>query len=119
MKKILLLLAALAMGLPAAGQASPTPTTFGHRYEAYAPPNVFGNWYEVGAHLGAATFKITARPLGNSAIVGEVHYFAEDGRETIKPFTQEITIRTANGVAAVKVRFKGIPTGTAVEVEVD
>ena len=119
MKKALLLLAAVVIGLPAAGQASPTPTTLGHRYDAYAPPNFFGNWYEVGAHLGPTTFKITARPLGNSEIASEVRYFASNGQEKIETFTREIRIQTGNGVGAVKVRFKGIPTGTAVEVDVD
>jgi hypothetical protein len=119
MKKTLVLLAVLAVGLPGTGQASPNPAAFSYRYKVWAPPNVFGDWYEVGAHTAARSFKITARPIGSTAIVGEVHYFAEDGRETIEPFTREIMIRTGNFVAPVKVRFKGIPLGTAVEVNVD
>jgi hypothetical protein len=85
-------------------------------YNAYAPPNAWGTPVALRAHLGAATITISYRVVGDTVVVGEVAYFNKDGNEVKEMFNGEITIRTGNVVAQPKVRFKGIPLGSAVTV---
>jgi hypothetical protein len=107
--------AGLALLAAIAGVAS---TAHAATYHAYAPPNAFGVWVQVGAHANATAFSISATPVGATSIVGEVRYFGVDGREKIEPFIGSTVIRTCNCVATVQVRFKGIPLGSAVDVNV-
>ena len=87
---------------------------------AQALPNVFGPQVDVVSHLGSVGVSLTAKPLGNTVIVGEIEYWAkaDDKEKTKKEFNKEIEIRTADVVGTVKVRFKGIPLGSVVEVVV-
>lgn len=109
----LLLLGALATGLALA------PATRAGTYSVWAGPNVFGPWVQVASHASAITYKISAIPVGNTAIVGEVMYFGVDGQRKIESFHRQITIRTCPCVGVVQVRFKGIPFGSAVDVNVN
>lgn len=87
-------------------------------YAAYAPPaylDKWGIWTRIAEHTGRAGFHITAEPVGSTVITGQVRYYKTDSEQHTEGFTTEITIQTANVVAAVEVRFKGWPLGTAVK----
>jgi hypothetical protein len=87
---------------------------------AQALPNTFGPQVDVVSHLGSVAVSLSAKPLGKTTIVGEIEYWAspEDKETTKKQFYGDIQIRTGKVVGVVKVRFKGIPLGSAVEVTV-
>ena len=109
---------ALTLAVAIAGLASAdNPTT----YHAYAPPIVFGPWTKVGEHTGSARFLIIAKPVGSTFIQCEVEYFDSDGHKKVEQFpgNTPIRIKTCDCYATVRVRCKGIPTGTAVEIEVN
>jgi hypothetical protein len=109
---------AACLALLAAIAAVPSLARAG-THHAYAPPNVFGPWVQVGAHSGAASFSISASPVGSTAIVGEVRYYGADGRLRIEPFYGPKSIQTCNCYGTVQVRFKGVPLGSAVDVYVN
>jgi hypothetical protein len=108
----------LSVGTLAAGLMLIATTVHAATFSAYAGPNVFGPWTQIGSHAGAITYTINASPVGNTAIVGEVAYFAADGQRKVEPFYGSTVIRTCNCYATVQVRFKGIPLGSAVNVNV-
>jgi hypothetical protein len=108
--------AGLALLASIAGVASTAHAT---TYHAYAPPNVFGGWVQVGAYANATSFSISVTPVGATAIVGEVRYFGTDGQLKIEQFFGSIAIQTCNCVGTLQVRFKGIPLGSAVNVNVN
>jgi hypothetical protein len=89
-------------------------------YTTYAWPNVFGPWTQVGATTYPRNFVITARPVGNTSVVGEVMYFKDVHQPAVvEQFVGRTVIKTGPGVSTVKVRFKGTPFGSAVAVHVD
>ncbi|MFN0017200.1 MAG: hypothetical protein ACKVP0_03010 [Pirellulaceae bacterium] len=92
-------------------------------FDAYAPPaGVWGKHVVVANHLGAVTIKVTAKPVsGATLVIGEIEYFADakDAKPTRKEFRGSITVRTGEAVGSVKVRLKGIPTGTVVTLVVE
>ncbi len=102
-----------------AGMAGPVSTAHAEDHIVQAGPNVFGRWYQVGAHAGAVTYTITATPIGGSSIDGEVLYFGADGRQHQDRLVRYTVIRTCDCVGTVKVRFRGIPLGTAVKVTIN
>jgi hypothetical protein len=110
---------AVLVGMLAAGLMPFATTVQGATYPAYAGPNVFGPWAQVGSHAGAITYTISASPVGKTMIVGEVMYFGVDGQRKVEPFYGSTVIRTCNCWATVLVRFKGIPLGTVVNVSVN
>ena len=87
------------------------------RFSAYAPPVIYGAWQEVAAHIGSVTYTITVAPVGDTLLMGEVMYFKGTGAgtQTVESIVQTATITTSDSVATVKVIFKGVPTGTAVD----
>lgn len=87
-------------------------------YSAYAGPGVFGSWTQVGAYLSSVRFSISASPVGKTAIVGEARYYGTDGQLKVEPFYGSTTVTTCNCVGTLQVRFKGLPLGTAVNVDV-
>ena len=96
-----------------------TPTAHASTYSAYAGPNVFGPWIQIGAHAGAVAYSIKATPVGSTTIVGEVAYFGVDGQRKVEPFYGSTVIRTCHCVGTIQVHFKGIPTGSAVTVTIN
>jgi hypothetical protein len=111
---------ALLAGILTAGLVPLISTAHaGTTYNLYAPPHTFGPWTHVGAHAGSAGFKITATPLGNTAVVGEVQWFDVDGRQKVSQFHGVTYVRTCNCYGTIKVRLKGIPLGSAVTVTVN
>lgn len=83
-----------------------------------APAGKFGPDLALRAHLGKATYTISYKAVGKTLVLGEVDYYNEAGKLVTEPFNGTITIKTGNVVAQPKVRFKGIPTGSAVNVTV-
>jgi len=74
-----------------------------------APPNVFGPWQTIASYGGEVQYTLSASPLGDTQIFGEVRFGAET-----RSFADHITFRTRNEWSNVDVRFKGIPLGTAI-----
>jgi len=58
--------------------------------------------------------EISASPVGDTRLTGEVLYCAANGW-VWTVFDDSVSISTGNAVAAVSVRFKAFPYGTAVE----
>jgi hypothetical protein len=96
-------------------------TAIAKDFDVYAGPSAFGPRVEVGAHLGAATFRITYDVVGKTVVIGEVSYFKhkDDKEPTREKFNRAITIRTGNCAGSVHVRLKGIPSGSACKVTVE
>jgi hypothetical protein len=109
-------LAALTLGLADALLLAPRAeaTT---RFEAYAAAGTFGPWYDLPGQLGPLTYVVRYGALGRgTAVTAEVKYAAADGQEVIVPFNDSVAFRTGNFAAVPKVRFRGIPFGSAVTV---
>jgi hypothetical protein len=88
-----------------------------YNFDAYAPPVVFGQWYDLPGHLGAVTYTVKYKVVGNTVVTGEVKYFDAAGKLRTMPFSGgEVTFRTGESVAQPKIRFKGVPTGSVVRV---
>jgi hypothetical protein len=85
------------------------------------PSGIWGRQVDVANHLGPVPLTISAKPVGKTVVVGEVEYWkdANDKDPTRQMFSGSITITTGKVVGTVKVRFKGIVTGSVVEVHVD
>lgn len=85
-------------------------------YTGYASPSAvgWGSWVPVGSHGGSVTYRLTARALGNTSLVGQVRYQGPQG-ERVETFYGSVTIRTGNAYGNVYVRFQGQPLGSAVE----
>jgi hypothetical protein len=95
------------------------PLTFAaDRLAGYAPPGVFGPWREIRASIGSATYTISYKTLGKTAVDAEVAYVDETGKARVKPFVHSVRFTTGNCVSAPCVRFRGIPFGSALEVTV-
>jgi len=86
---------------------------------AYAPPNYFGTWTQVGAHIGAAHYSITVTPVGNTVVASEVRYFDVNGHMRIQPFHGRIEIDTGDSYGTIQIRCKGIPLGSAVKIDIN
>jgi hypothetical protein len=87
-------------------------------HDAYAPPAKYGPTLSLRAHLGTATYSISYEAVGSTKVIGEVTYINAKGKEVTEEFNGSITIKCGNVVAQPKVRFKGIPLGSAVKVTV-
>lgn len=85
-------------------------------YNAYAGPNTWGPALQLN-HIGSVTYTISYSALGKTSVIGEVTYEGPGGQVT-KQFNGSITFTTGRVVAAIKVRFKGTPFGSAVRVTV-
>lgn len=84
-------------------------------FDAYAPPMVFGKWKTILSHAGSQRVTIEVEPVGNTIVIGEVRYWQREDKQITCQFKDSITIQTAKVVAVIEVRFKGNPTGTAVQ----
>jgi hypothetical protein len=90
------------------------------RSQVYAPPNAFGNWEIVAAHVGGpTTYQISVEPIGDANVVGQVKYFDVDNHEQVKDFSGATEVKTGNSVDNVWVRLKGLVTGTSCWVDVN
>ena len=86
--------------------------------EFYAPPIAFGSWQKLFSHLGEPNrFTIVATPLGDTVITGEVRYYDIKNDLRVQSFPNEITIEVGKCVCDVDLRFRGVPTGSAVDVK--
>jgi len=86
-------------------------------FNIWAPPNFFGPWVIVASHGGVVRYTIQASAVGSTLVIGEVKYYSQTG-ERIEQFRDVARITTGNAWANVRVRFKGIPLGSSVEVRV-
>ncbi|MCC5468521.1 hypothetical protein [Pelosinus baikalensis] len=82
-------------------------------FELQALPGIYGVWLEIATHLNSSDYTITAEPLGDTEILGQVKYFNTNNAEIVKDFHREISI-TTGGMGTVSVRFKGFPFGSVV-----
>ena len=64
--------------------------------------------------MGPVRYTISYTPLGDTRIEGEVKFYATDGRLYVIRTYDGMWIKCGNVVGKVWVRFKGIPTGSAV-----
>jgi hypothetical protein len=85
-------------------------------FESYAPPVVWGPWQVVASHAGSVNYEISVEPIGDTVIYGQVQYWKGNGggNQVVEDFRESTNVSTSNSYANVEVRFKGIPTGTAV-----
>jgi hypothetical protein len=88
------------------------------RFDAYAGPCIFGPTYNLRAHIGAAPYTISYQAIGKTVVTGEVTFIDVFGKQVTVPFNGTISFRTGNFVGVPKVRFKGVPFGSAVKVTV-
>jgi hypothetical protein len=85
-----------------------------NRKQVYAPPNVFGEWTEIAAHIGGPMkFKVRVEPIGETIVTGEIEYFDKDNKKVSRSFFKEATVEVGNSYASVRVRLKGTPFGSS------
>lgn len=88
-------------------------------YIFYAPPLVFSPWVVVGSHVGQITYTISFKPQGDTQIQAQVRYFENKNLPRVeRDILSGTSITTSDSVANVEMRFKGIPTGSAVDVSI-
>ncbi|TBA03105.1 hypothetical protein [Rhizobium ruizarguesonis] len=87
----------------------------------YAPPMVWGPEVTVASHIGSVTFNISYEAVGDTLVIGRVIYFKgeDSGKQVTEEFKDDTTITTSDSVANVRCQFKGIPTGSAVDITCD
>ncbi len=108
-------LACLAVGLSTIGSSAHAAGGI----SAWAPPGAWGVWQQLASQIsGPITYKITAEPVGSTAVVGQVAYVDETGKEHIMDFHKDVTFRTGNYSHWIRVRFKGFPLVTVVAVTI-
>ena len=84
-------------------------------YQAYAPPLFWGSWYVIYSHMGRKNLTVSASPIGDTALFGEVKYaIGAPGWWTTVPFGNSVSFTTGYSAADVSVHFYGSPYGTAV-----
>jgi hypothetical protein len=86
-------------------------------FNIWAPPMAFGPWTVVASHGGPVGYTIDMRVLGSTVVIGEVKYYGARG-ERVEQFRGQTHIRTGNAWGNVRVRFRGVPLGSSVEVRV-
>ena len=74
-----------------------------------APPNSYGPWQTIASYGGEVNYTVTARPIGDTQVFGQVRF----GGQT-ESFTETVSFRTPNEWGNVEARFKGVPLGTAI-----
>jgi hypothetical protein len=81
---------------------------------------VWGPWTVVGSHLGSISFEVEYSALGDTMVMGEIRYFRgpDAGVQVVEGFRDAVTVTTSNSVANIEARFKGVPTGSAVDINV-
>lgn len=87
-------------------------------YYAYAPPQYWGSWWQNDyAHFGVVSYKVTAHPVGSTALYARVKYHDEYCQD-LGPFTKywvdEVSFTTGDCVGYFELSFRGMPYGTAV-----
>ncbi len=88
-------------------------------YNAYAPPNFWGDWVTIASQTGMASFTITASPVGDTLLRGRVKYYKTARDQSTDEFLDSITIHCGDSINNIEVSFMGIPMGTAVEGTVE
>jgi hypothetical protein len=87
-----------------------------NEFTSYAPPLVYGAWTEaIGGLARRSRIRIKVNPVGETTIFGEVRYFDSTNSKVTQEFQGTALIETSDGLQNVEVRFKGVPTGSAVE----
>lgn len=87
-------------------------------HSVYAGPLIFGPYATVASHIGSVDFEIKVDPIGKTVVVAEVEYINESGKKVTKSFHGKTSIQTGNSIANVRIRLKGVPTGSACRVTV-
>ena len=84
--------------------------------KAWAAPGVFGPWVTLTYQVSPLLVAIEATPVGNTVIQGQAHYYDEGG-SLREPFFPGITeFITGNYAHNIRVRFRGIPFGSKVDI---
>ena len=85
-------------------------------FNGYAPPNFWGSWVTVASHIGSVSYRISYSAVGSTLVVAQVEYWkgSGGGSKVVEDFRDTTSITTSNSVANVRVRFKGVPLGSAV-----
>jgi hypothetical protein len=118
MKKTAITAVAMMTLVAAAAMSSAGGGTIKERLNCYAGPSVWGPETRVIAHLGASTYTIDYEAVGSTVVIGQVTYWETKDKQVTKEFNKSITFRTADVAAQPTIRFKGVPTGSAVKVTV-
>ena len=87
--------------------------------KAWAAPGVFGPWVTLTYQVTPLQVTIEAMPVGGTAIQCQAHYYDESGNLREPLFPGIIRFATGNFAHNIRVRFMGLPLGTAVDVAAD
>lgn len=104
---------------PLAGEAN---ATIKSTYTYSAPPMAFGPWVQVGSYCGPSRiYTIDFELAGDTQVVGQVKYYRYGQLQVIETILSGISITTApvNVCANIYLRFKGVPPGSQVDVEIN
>ncbi len=88
------------------------------KLNAYAAPSTWGAECPLKGHLSAIAYTVSYKAVGKTKVVGRVTYVDKTGKEVTQEFNESITFTTGNLVGQPKLQFMGVPTGSAVTVDV-
>ena len=89
------------------------------RARVQALPMKFGAWYTLTYQVTPLSVIIEAAPVGATEIDCQAHYYDEGGVLQEPYFPGIIQFTTGNDAHNIRVRFRGNPLGTAVDVVAD
>lgn len=86
----------------------------------YAGPMTWGPDVEIISHLGAISITVEYEAVGDTLVLGRIKYYSgpNGGELKTEEFNGSISITTSNSVANVYCDFKGIVTGSTVNITV-
>ncbi len=83
----------------------------------WAAPFVFGPWATIVNQIsGPLTYDVSASPVGDTDIQGEIRYWDAFGKERQELFFDSVKIKTDNSTQSIDARFRGDPFGSEVRV---
>lgn len=111
MKRVFVVAMVLLSFSPADAKAETT-------LSGYAPPGVWGRWFDLPGHIGSVGYELSYSAVGDTSVVAEVEYVDGNGVLVTKGFSGFIHFKTGPFVGAPRVRFSGTPFGSAVRLRV-
>jgi hypothetical protein len=86
-------------------------------HSVWAGPMFFGPWTTIVNQIsGPLIYDVSATPLGDTDIRGEIRYWDFFGAAREEVFFDSVKIRTDNSTQAIDVRFRGDSFGSEVRV---
>ena len=82
-------------------------------FTAYAPPSIWSAWTVIYNSSGEGSVEIKAEAIGDTHFIGQIEYYGPGGKKVVN-FNSSRRITFGNSFANVRVRFKGLPTGTTI-----